>query len=165
MEEVQNNSSRPSLLTTVCILTFVYTGLSFLFSIIRLVSGPFSDEEMLEQKVQLTKSMTQLKELDMDFFVHSLQQTIAMGEEMNANFYGALIVSVIVILVGFLGAFMMWNGKKVGFHLYIIYSLIAVAQLYLFVSPGNISTLSVVPELVLSGAFVFMYSRNLSWLK
>ncbi|MFZ9028906.1 MAG: hypothetical protein ACO2Z9_07805 [Crocinitomicaceae bacterium] len=165
MEEFQNKPSRPSLLTTVCILTFVYTGLSFLFSIIKFFSGPFSDEEMLEQRVRLTKSITQLKELDMDYFVQVLQQTISMGEEINANFYGALVISIIVLLVGFFGAFMMWNGKKIGFHLYIIYSLIAVAQLYLFVSPGNISTLTVVPELLLGGAFVFMYSRNLSWLK
>ena len=165
MEEVQYKPSRPSLLTTVCILTFIYTGLSLLFSIIKFFSGPFSDEEMLEQRVQITKTISQMKELDMDYFVHALQQTIAMSEEINANFYGALAVSVVVLLIGFMGAFMMWNGKKLGFHLYIIYSLLAVGQLYLFVSPGNISTLTVVPELVLGGAFVFMYSRGLSWLK
>jgi hypothetical protein len=69
-----------------------------------------------------------------------------------------------VLLIGLLGALMMWQAKKLGFHLYIGYSLLAIIQIYFFVSPSDVPSFVVIWGLLMSVLFVFMYSRNLKWM-
>lgn len=173
METIDNSSNfiqpeenkRPQGMKILCILTFVSTGLSFLSSIFNLIGGPISPEAMEEQKVEMIKMIDELKSLEMTSFVTMLEQVQRMTESINAHFFAVSLVSIAVISTGLYGAWMMWNGKKIGFHLYIIYSLFSVIQLYFFVSPADIPTIVVVWNLILAAVFVILYSRHLKWLK
>lgn len=173
METIDNSSNfiqpegnkRPQGLKILCILTFVSAGLSFLSSIFNLIGGPISPEVMEEQKVEMFKMIDELKSLEMTSFVTMLEQVQRMTESINAHFFAVSMVSIAVISTGLYGAWMMWNGKKIGFHLYIIYSLFSVIQLYFFVSPADIPTIVVVWNLILAAVFVILYSRHLKWLK
>jgi hypothetical protein len=159
------SNKRPQALKILCILTFVSAGLSMLSSIFNLLGGPLSPEVMEEQKVEMIKMIDELKSLEMHSFVTMLEQVQRMTESINAQFYMVSLVSIIVIGTGLFGALSMWKGKKIGFHLYIIYSLFSVIQLYFFVSPADIPTIVVVWNLILAAVFVILYSRHLKWLK
>jgi hypothetical protein len=74
-------------------------------------------------------------------------------------------MKIIWVVIGAFGAFQMWNGKKLGFHIYIIYSLLEIAQMYLFTSASNIPMLVIVYYIIISGIFIILYSRNLKELK
>jgi len=166
MEELhQQEEKRPTFLTVLCILTFINIGINLLTLLFQLAVGPTSEEEMLAERVELTKATSQLEDAGMDGFAGMMDQLMAMTAEIQESFYLAMIVSLVTYLIGLFGALKMFQGQKIGFHLYIIYSLLAVGGVYLYISPQNIPSISIIFGLILSGIFVFMYSRNLSWLK
>lgn len=166
MEELQQQEEkRPTFLTVLCILTFINIGINMLTLLFQLAVGPSSEEEMLAERVELTKATSQLEDAGMDGFAGMMDQLMAMTAEIQESFYLAMLVSLVTYLIGLFGALKMWQGQKIGFHMYIIYSLLAVGGVYLYISPQNIPSISIIFGLILSGIFVFMYSRNLSWLK
>lgn len=164
-ENAYNNEPRPVFLKVLCILSYVFIGYSLLENVLKLVSGPASKDQMQAQKVQLLKSVDQFKEMDADFAVDLFQKLIIMIESINANFYLFCLTGIIYTVIGFIGVYMMWNAKKKGFHLYIIYSILMSTQLYFIMSPQNIPSFLIIWNLLFSGLFVFMYSRNLKWMK
>ncbi|MFM7682252.1 MAG: hypothetical protein ACKO7P_05860, partial [Bacteroidota bacterium] len=81
------------------------------------------------------------------------------------NFFLYTFVATLVAGVGLTGVIFMFKRKELGFHLYIIYSLLYVAQTYLFVSPANVPLILVITNLCISGIFVYIYSRSLNWFR
>ena len=160
------NAQRPRFLTVLCILTFISTGMSLVSGLYNLVFvGKQSDEQMLDSKVQLTKSISDMKEMGMTGFAEMMEKINRMTIEINENFYLASAISLITVGIGLFGAIKMWKGFKLGFHLYIVYNLLVVGAIYLYVSPQNIPSIVVITNIILSSIFVFMYSRNLKWMK
>lgn len=157
-------SKRPTFLTVLCVLTLINTGLSVFTSITSLLHGPISQEEMIEQRVQFLKSADEMRSMDLPAFAEMMEQIQRMSESANAHFYPNTLVSLFILGLGIAGAVFMLKGSKLGFHLYIGYSLLAVLQLYFFASPADIPTVAVVFGLLFSGLFIFLYSRNLHWL-
>lgn len=166
-EEVQNleQNNRPQYLKVLCILTFIYTIFSLLVALLGFLQGPLSSAEVEKQNVEFAKQIVQLQEIDANYMVGVMHQVQLMVEDMNTNFYIAMISKLVWASLGAFAALQMWKGKKIGFHLYIIYCLLEVVQLYLITSPSNIPMIIVIYDLIVSGIFVLMYSRNLSWLK
>lgn len=164
IDNAQREEKRPTLLLVLCILTFINTGLTIITSLVQLVAGPSSEEQMLAEKVQLTKSANELKDAGMDAFAGLIEQMMAMTADIQANFYMAMTVAFVAPLLGLFGALQMFQGKKLGFHFYIIYNLISVGGIYLYVSPQNIPSISIIFGLLLSGLYIFLYSRNLYWM-
>lgn len=156
---------RPTLLKVLCILSFIYIGLSFIFSLVSVFGGPQSEEEMVAQKVELLEANDELRDSNMDGLADMMEQMTRMNESINANFYMASVISILALLIGFYGVFSMWQGKKIGFHLYIVYSLISVGQLYLFVSPSDIPSIAIIFNLIIAATFALLYSRKLHWMR
>ena len=157
---------RPKFLTVLCILTFISTGISLLSGLYNLVFvGKQSEETMLNAQVAMTNSINEMNDLGMTGFADMMEKINRMSIEINDNFYLASVVTLLSVGLGLYGAFKMWNGFKMGFHLYIVYNLVTIGAIYLYVSPGNIPSFVVIFNLVLSAIFVFMYSRNLKWMK
>lgn len=160
------NAPRPKFLTVLCILTFISTGLSLLSGLYNLIfTGKQSEEQMLNAKVEMAEAISQLKEMGANGFVEMMEKINRMTIEVNDNFYLASFISIATVGIGLFGAFKMWKGFKLGFHLYIVYNLLVVGAIYLYVSPQNIPSLIVIVNIILSSIFVFMYSRNLKWMK
>lgn len=161
----QSRGPRPGFLTVLCVLSFISTGLGLLSALFTFVAGPQSDEQLLEAKVALTKSASDLKEVGMDSFVEIMEKLQRMTEQVNENFYLASVITLITVAIGLFGVIKMWQGFKVGFHLYIGYCLLSIAGLYFYVSPANIPTVVVIWNLLISALFIFLYSRNLKWMR
>jgi hypothetical protein len=157
---------RPTFLTVLVILTWLSVGMMIMTNFTGLVSGPLGEEELLEQEVKAAESIVELREAGQDSFV----QFIEIGLERNRYlhekvFYQANIVTLILAILGAVAAWFMWNGRKLGFHLYIIYSLLSVVQSYFIYTMDLIIQTEIYLNLALSAVFVFMYSRNLHWMK
>ena len=165
IDNVGEDEKRPSFLTAICVLSFITIGSNLIFGFIGLFSGPQSDEELLQAKVDLAKTSSELKTAGLESWVDVMDQLDRMTVEINDSFYLASILGLIVALIGLFGVLKMWQGMKMGFHLYIIYSLISVVSVYLYVSPANIPSFVIIFNLLISGLFIFMYSRNLHWMK
>ena len=156
---------RPSFLTTLCVLSYIFIGISLLVGLNGLFQGPLSQEEMLQQKVEMTKTVDEMKSMEMDDFSRMMEQLQRMYVAINEHFYTYSMISLVVMGLGLYGVITMWKGRKTGFHFYIIYCILSIVQLYFVVSPADIPSMVVVWNLIISTIFVLLYARNLKWME
>ena len=163
--EYDEDQKRPVLLLVLAILSFISIGFAILGNLVGITGGPMNENELIEQSVELTKSKTQMRELDMDGFVTFFDKLEGMVIETNENFYLAKVIMFITDFIGLFGVIFMMRRRKLGFHLYIVYSLLALGGMYLYVSPQNIHISLPIVSVIFTGLFVFLYSRTLSWMR
>jgi hypothetical protein len=154
-ENAEQPSKAPTFLIVLVILTLLNTGLALLGGVFSLVVGKPSQKEIDDSKVELARSIVELKKLKMDYFVDVFQKIEAINDAMYANFMMFNLLAVFIAGIGAAGAFMMLKRMKLGFHAYIVYSFLSTLSVYAFVAPVNA---------IFAGLFVFLYSRNLKWL-
>lgn len=101
----------------------------------------------------------------MDSLVDLLERIQAMTEAMQPYFMQSNLVSLVVLICGAIAAFLMYQRKVLGFHLYIIYNLASVGSIYLFVVPSLVPSVIILVNSVLALIFVLLYAKHLTWLK
>lgn len=129
---------RPQLLTILCILTFIGSGLST-FSY--LVFAAYYSE-MLE--------LMGIYYADMPEFNYFLQAP--------REFF---IFSFILSAASLAGGLLMWNLRKTGFHVYTVSQLIGLALPYIYFS-GDVNPML---NIMLTALFVYLYARNLQYMR
>lgn len=157
--------SRPPLLLVLAILSLISIGLSIILNVIGLVGGPLNEDQMMEQRVEFARTRTELKGMGASGMVSFIDKAEGLTEETNNNFYLSKGIVFVTDLVGLFGVILMLRRRKLGFHLYIVYSLLALGGMYLYVSPENIHLSLPILNLIFSGLFIFLYSRTLHWMK
>ena len=136
---------RPELLKILCILTFIGSGLSMLANIIMFFTldlwiqayekGLFS---VLEDQIKT--------------------EVIELLIGISPLYY---IIQGLLFLMSVYGAWLMWNLKRTGFHVYVVSQilLLIVSKVFIPAQP-----FPVIP-LLLSLVFVLLYARNLQSMK
>jgi len=160
-----HSEPRPRLLTVLCILSFISLGMSFVSVVASLFFGPSSATEIEQQRIDLLELSETMRSTGLSDAVEAFEQIQRMNEALNYHFYAASAVSIALVILGFYGVLNMWKGNKIGFHVYIIYNLAAIGNLYLFVSPTDIPTYAVIWGVLIAAIFVMLYARNLKWLR
>lgn len=167
MNEVDKpqKSRIPKLLLVTGIISILGTGSTILSSLMSMVVGKPSQEEITESKLELARSLEQIEKNDVQFLEELIRNLQIMLDAMYDNFFLYTFVAALVAGVGLVGIILMFKRKELGFHLYIIYSLMYIAQSYLFVSPVNVPLVLVITNLSFSGIFIYIYSRSLIWFR
>lgn len=166
VEEMNAKIKRPVFLTVLVVLTWLWTGISIMNAFTAMVSGPISEDLMQDQELKAAESIAQMKELGQDDFIYMIELGLERMRYVNEQVFQKNYL--IILMVGILGAiagYMMWTGKKVGFHLYILYSLLYVGMSYLIYPISMIINIEIYFNLFVAGLFVLLYSRNLHALK
>ncbi|MBU2018108.1 MAG: hypothetical protein KJ941_00560 [Bacteroidetes bacterium] len=156
---------RPKGLLVLAILSWVNIGFSLITGLIKWLSGPLSSTQMKESKVEMLTLMNEMKDNGMDSFHDFFSKVLHLTEVFNQQHYYVYGLTVLFLIVGLLGVYFMFIGKKLGFHLYIIYCILTTLHVYFFLAPSEVPTLMTIWSIILSGLFIFLYSRHLSWLK
>ena len=163
-ENDKQPTSAPIFLIVLVILTLLNTGLALLGGVFSLVVGKPSEKEILESKVQMARSIVELRKLKMDYFVDVFTKLEAINDARYANFMMFNLLGIFIALIGAASAFMMLFRMKLGFHAYIVYSFLSILSVYAFVAPINVPSIVILTNAIFAGLFVFLYSRNLKWL-
>ena len=164
-DDKNENRKRPTFLLVLCILTISNTSITIINGLFSLVGGKPSEREITDVNLQMSKSIDLLKEQKIDYWIDVIKKVQIMTEAMYQNFTAYVSVSIFVSICGAAAAILMFIGKKIGFHAYIIYSFLWILQSYLFVSPQNVPTVLLLFNVLFCVGFIFMYSRNLKWLR
>ena len=130
---------RPNMLTILCILTFIWSGL-YLFS--NLVIAGFYDVFL-----QIAPEISE------KFKLPGIDQLLAPGPVF-------FIVSAVLFAGSIAGAILMMRQKKAGFHIYTIFQILLILATMYFLhlpAPGLF-------DLVFSGLFIYLYSMNLKFM-
>jgi hypothetical protein len=149
-------------LMVLCILSLISISFALITAILNFLNGPLTAEE-------LDKSFTTMNSV-MSVFGNSSEVELAKKiayERMtmiNTRFYLHGMLNLITLVTGLIGALLMLQKKKIGFHFYIIYSILSFTFIY-FIVPIK---LAVQNELIMgalfSGIWVFLYARQLKHL-
>lgn len=127
---------RPRLLTIVCILTFIGSGLNLVSNLFIFIF--FDAFKVVAETMSKTLNMPGI-------------DLIIQGP---ATFFA---VSAGIYTGSLAGALMMWRLRKTGFHVYTIAQILLVAApMYFFKLPGP-----GIVDILLAVTFIFLYSRNL----
>lgn len=165
-EETQNQApKRPVLLTVLCILSFIVVGFGLLGVLTSLVGGKPGVEQIEHAYKGTMQIASDFRDQNQVFFSDMLEQTAEMMAYQQHHYWSVLLVNFITMGTGFAGVLMMFRGRKLGFHLYIIYNLLSVGGSFLIIPSHMIPMFAVITNLIFSGVFVFLYSLNLKWMK
>ena len=135
------NTTRPELLKILCILTFIGGGLSLISNLTMFLTIDIVRE-------YFEKGMFDFLAEDMDISVLEILVSI------NSTYF---MFQAVVLALAVYGAYLMWNLKKIGFHLY------AISQILLLILPQVFLPSLPFPtfELIISLIFVTLYAKNL----
>ncbi len=128
---------RPELLTLLCILTFIYSGLQMLSNLFMLLNKNFIVDNIDES----------------NFKVEDFQPIL----DMPPQFF---LLNTILFTIVLSGAILMWNLKKIGFHLYSL-SQIALLFVISIFNPFNSTPFA---EILMTAMFILLYYRHLKFM-
>ncbi|NBO59500.1 MAG: hypothetical protein EBU82_00855 [Flavobacteriia bacterium] len=163
--QTRMNARPPKGLMVLLVLTWVNTLFSIVTTIFTLIFLRPSAQDLEQEKLEMAKSIVELKKLGMDSFVSLLERLQAMTEAMQPYFVQSNLINVLVLACGAVAAWFMYQRNQLGFHLYIIYNLASVGSIYLFISPSLIPSVIILVNSLLSVVFVLLYAKHLPWLK
>ncbi len=129
---------RPNLLSILCILTFIGSGMNF-FS--NMIIAAFHNNNAFTKTAQTVAEQFNLPGIDL------------ILDSPPAFFF----VSGIMYIFSFAGALLMWNFRKTGFHLY------TIAQILLIITPMYFLKMPApsILDILFSGIFIILYSVHL----
>lgn len=168
MQTVDSSDKRPKrpvFLLVICILSFVWIGWGVLQGTAGLFQGPDSKESIENAIADLDEQMLQLKAQGMDSWEPTVEKIKVMVVVLNDNFYAYQALAIFIYILGFIAVLQMFRGKKLGFHLYVLYSLLSICDYYFFLSPSAIPTFVIMISAIFSGIFVSLYAANLKWMR
>jgi hypothetical protein len=159
--EIEDDSKLPKGLKIIGILSFINIGLSFIMEFFQIMNGKISEEKLLDAKVKGLQAAKQASGFWADLAKESAEVSYQMGMIINEKFAFYHTYMLVSIIIGFIGVFLMFRLKKLGFHFYIIYSFFGVISMYFFFPPHLVQMSTLITALVSSGLFVWLYSRHI----
>ncbi len=158
----------PGHLRFVSILSFVNITYSMFVNIMQMLAGPASKDEIKKAKAAIYEQNKAAEEVGgqaAEWVMDTTNKLAKMVDYTNANFVLNYSSSLIILFLGLVGVLFMIQRKAVGFHMYIVYSLAAVAQVYLIAPAKDVPTFMIVTNLVISFIFVLLFARNIKWIQ
>ncbi len=133
---IPSTPKRPQMLSILCILTFIGSGLNVFSSLF--IASFFDAFLVLAEEIGEEFGLP-----GMEVFLSSTP--------------GFFLITALLNSGSFAGAIMMWRLRKVGFHLY------TIAQILLLIAPMyflNLQSPSIL-DLLFSGLFIILYSTQM----
>lgn len=150
--------TRPTLLTVLCILSFIAGAWAVISGLMSLTASP--DTEALRQ--QMDQAMEGVEELGDDSPMAGFAQGMAEQAMKAAEAARPMgIANMIIALISIFGVWQMWNLKKTGFWIYVLASVAGLAVPMIFLGGGLLAVMSVGVGGFISLIFIILYALNL----
>lgn len=165
IEKQNEPMKRPTFLVVLSVFSLISIASGLLSSILGLISGPLEDYQIDEIIGQNMAGVNQLQEMGEMYWSEVTLKILNLIKYTNANFYMDRIINLVAYGIGLNGLVFMWRGRKLVFHLYIVYNLIALVSIYASAPASEIPSFYFILFGIISSIFIFMFSRNLKFMK
>lgn len=157
---------RPNFLVVLAVLSYVSIGVGTLATLFSLISGPSSLEQQEQDEAQLYESIQLMRDSGMDDMVEMFETSAKQAVYINNEaFYSFNILNLLALIIGFIGVFLMMKLKKIGFHIYVAYSLLPIIIMYALIPMDLIIGVSIITSVILSAIFCVLYGLNLKHME
>lgn len=156
-------NQRPTFLTVLCVLTFIYSGFGFLKGFYDYAMAPIAIEmtEEVFEEVDEQMAKESVDEETADFMENVFESSANIVEHARP----LAVINILVSLLSLLGAFFMWRLQKTGFYLYLLGQLGLVFSPLIFVDLNWLSGTMLLVNGVFALAFIIMYGLNLKHMR
>jgi hypothetical protein len=159
LEYTTNTKQRPTFISVLCILSWIYVA----FSVLSSLSTALTSQEDLQE--QLEASRAQIEESPMASN-QMMQDIISFSEESMENTKSLNLMTLVLMLVQGLAVYMMFRLNKLGFWLYLIVNIILIAgTAYMVPWPNIMSSMVVGFSGLITVVFVILYGVNIKHMK
>lgn len=153
---------RPDLLTVLCFLSWAWIGFNLYSVASTLMNGKLSPEELREQELTILEGQTE-ESIEMTQGV--IEEAMEMLHIAQDKFMLLNGIELISLLLGAVGVFFMFKQRKLGFHLYIVYTLGSVLYFTYFFGHLSMGVAFAITSALLGGLFVLLYGLQLKHMK
>ena len=163
VNDMENTGKRPQFLTVLCVLSFICVGLMIVMTLWGMVMN--TPERMAEN----IEKMREFSPAQAD------KMEAAIEEQANSTMAKIQpFITILIEIISFLGVFMMFNLKRMGFYIYaaieiLPYSLMLFGSGKSSVEMGGLgegaAMAMIVIAILFDIGFVVMYGLNLKHLK
>jgi hypothetical protein len=165
-EQEYQPTRKPTFLVVLAILSLITIVLNFFQYIMALLSGPMNQDAWEIYEATMYESVGQMNDVGMDGMATMIEQLIQMSYIANFDYFVMNnLLQLVAVLIGAAGVVFMLRLKKIGFHLYVIYSLLPIIITYLLFPIEVIPTFIIIAQLIISAIFCVLYALNLKHLK
>lgn len=172
----------PVFLRVLSILSLIYILLELVNRIKALFRGPVPPRQLNEFITRLSEGtpgnpssrlitdrpqtgmVKQLQDQGEYYWADVMSKILNLSRYVNANFYMDSVINIGGYLIGLAGILFMLRGRKLGFHLYIVYNLITMISIYASAPASEIPVFYFLVWGSISCIFIFLYSRNLKFM-
>jgi hypothetical protein len=155
-------TTRPTLLTVLCILSFIGGAWGIISGIQSLTSN--SAAEMAEMQAQMDEARSQMGDEASGMVGGMMDGAMEIAQKAAENAVPIGITTIVLALVSILGVWQMWNLKKSGFYLYTVAALLGLAVPLFFMGFSMMALMSVGIAGIFSILFIILYAMNLKYM-
>ncbi|RFC54631.1 hypothetical protein [Brumimicrobium aurantiacum] len=165
-EDNGNDSGFPKGLRILLILSSIYIAFTLIGALQQLLGGPLTEVQIEEQAADIYGGLAQLEDEGFGSDLKEMAETMINSAIYTNNevFYLNYTLRLIESLIGAIAIVLMFQLKRIGFHVYIIYSIFPVIAMYLTMPQEFILTMSVVSLLLIGALFSLLYGRHIKHL-
>lgn len=152
--------ARPTLLTVICILSFI-AGAFGLWGGIRDAFTDAPQKAVEEARTKMDEAMAQMGDEGNEMVSKMMESAISMAEKSAENAKPLGISGIVLAVLSLLGVWQMWNLKKSGFWLYLVASVAGLIVPMVFLGGGLMTLIGVGFMGFITIVFVILYAVNL----
>jgi len=149
---------RPNGLTALCILSWVWMAFSLPSVVTELNTGRVTEADIREQKHVILESQTP-ETIEMMPWV--VEESIEMLYISRDNFSTMMIINFVALIIGLIGVFLMFQLRKIGFYMYIGYSIISIAYWLYYFNGMTFGWIIISTTAIFSALFIILYGTQL----
>ena len=149
---------RPNGLTALCILSWVWMAFSLPSVVTELNTGRLTEADIREQKIVILESQTP-ETIEMMPWV--VEESIEMLYISRDNFSTMMIINFVALIIGLIGVFLMFQLRKIGFYMYIGYSIISIAYWLYYFNGMTFGRIIISTTAIFSALFIILYGTQL----
>ncbi|MFT5821206.1 MAG: hypothetical protein ACI8ZM_002455 [Crocinitomix sp.] len=149
--------ARPNGLTALCILSWVWMGVVLLSAFATVNTGRLTDADIRLQKIAILDSQTPESIEMMPWIVEESIEFLYISRD---NYLTMSIIDFVTIIIGLVGVFLMFQLRKIGFHLYIGYSILSISYWTFYFHDLSIGLFLIGFTAVFAVLFIILYSTQ-----
>jgi hypothetical protein len=156
MEIVENpTKQKPTLVTILCIFTFIGSGLGIVTNIFGMILSPianFFEPDFFE--------MT-LNNIQDDFVSELVEQALLMGQKAIHHLFEISLVKLLLYAASLTGAILMFQLKKTGFYIYTTAQIFLLLVAPAFIGFNLFTNFGILFSSVFTILFIALYAIHL----
>lgn len=157
----QTTKQRPTMLTVICILTFIGSGWGFLSNVYSIIMRDAVVASLQTSQMTLAES-----ESEMPSFMAEMLNSSAEVLEVSIKYSTQMAVcNAILLLISLLGAYFMFKLRRMGFYLYSTAQVLMLFVLPAFAGFSMVALAGAMWSALFAALFIALYGVNLKYMK